>query len=83
MAFLGYRQKFFPVPCGTKGSSVETNAERQGGGQRTRKMMPIKLILEISRADINKKGECLMSYVLLMMAEHSKKVSLPALGFQL
>lgn len=39
----GIGRSFFPVPCGRKGSSVETNAERQGGGQRTRKMLSIKL----------------------------------------
>lgn len=75
MAFWGNRQRFFPVPSGREESSVETSAGRQRGGQKTRKMLPI--------ADINKKGEYLMSYVLLMMAEHNIKVSFPALGLPL
>lgn len=36
-----------------------TSAGRQRGGQKTGKMLPIKLILEISSADINQEGKWL------------------------
>lgn len=56
---LGEIGTVFSVPGRRRESSVGRSAGRQRGGQKMGKMLPIKLILEISSADINQEGEWL------------------------
>lgn len=56
---LEEQAQVFPILSRRKDSSVGTSAGRQRAGQKTGKMLPIKMIIEISNAVISHEGKCL------------------------